>query len=70
MADTGVSLGNNPANGAMILLDQGSSSGLGFNTGLPVVAVAFTVAAAGGEVPTLRNFSIDVTITIRHTAIR
>lgn len=68
-ADTGVSLDNNPANGAMVLLDQGSSSGLGFNTGLPVVAVPFTVQTSG-ESPTLQNFSIDVTITIRHSAIR
>lgn len=73
LADTGVSQDNDPANGAMILLDQGASSGLGgpATTGLPVIAIAFTVLTTGGqEEPVRQNFSIDVTITIRHSVIR
>jgi len=66
-ADTGVSIDNNPSNGAMILRDSGASSGLGYDTGLPVVAVLFTVSSNDGV---RRDFSIDVTIEIRHTGRR
>lgn len=65
--DSGVSVDNNPANGAVILLDSGASSGLGDDTGLPVVAVRFVVAANDGS---LQDFDVDIAFEVRHTAIR
>ncbi len=65
--DSDVSIDNDGANGAMVLLDNETASGLGLGTGLPVVAVRFVVAATGGEFPALQAFDIDITFEIRHT---
>ncbi len=67
LCDSGVSVDNNPANGAVVLLDSGASSGLGDGTGLPVIAVRFVVAANDGA---LQDFDVDIAFEVRHTAIR
>jgi hypothetical protein len=57
--------------GAFVLLD-GTASGLGLNTGLPVVMVPFKVLAdvSNPQVPALRTFFVDITFEIRHTPHR
>lgn len=62
-ADVGVSVDANPVGGAIIELDT-LSSGLGLNTGLPVVCVPFTVTANDGA---LQPFNIDLTFEVRHS---
>jgi hypothetical protein len=56
--------------GRRVLLDVGPDSGLGFNTGLPVVAVEFVFFAAQGEGGGLQGVNLDVTFEIRHSASR
>ena len=67
LCDNDVSIDNDPANGAVALLDNGTASGLGLGTGLPVIAVRFVVATTGGEFPALQNFDVDITFEIRHS---
>jgi hypothetical protein len=50
---------------ACVLLDSGPTSGLGRNTGLPVIALGFNVLAGGTEIPTLQAFDIDITFEVR-----
>jgi hypothetical protein len=66
LVDAGVSVDNDPANGVMVVVDT-LTSGLGLNTGLPVVIVAFQVDADEGA---LQSFPVDVTIEVRHSARR
>lgn len=66
--DSGVSIDNDPANGAMVLLDNATTSGLGLGTGLPVVAIQFIVQLGGDSA--LQTFAYDVTIRIRQTSVR
>lgn len=65
-ADTAISEDNDPANGAQIVVDT-LTSGLGLNTGLPVLIVHFRVLANDAA---LQAFNIDLSIEIRHTAGR
>jgi hypothetical protein len=49
-------------------LDSGASSGLGLNTGLPVLILSITSANAGG--PQWVDLSVDVFVEVRHSASR
>lgn len=62
--DNAVSVDNDPANGAVVMLDNATTSGLGTGTGLPVVAVRFVVAKKGAA---LQTFNIDITFELRHS---
>lgn len=53
---------------ARVLLDSGANSGLGLNSGLPVIALRFNVLQ--GANPVLQSFNIDVTFEIRHSTHR
>jgi len=66
LCDNDVSIDNDPANGAVVLLDEGASSGLGRSTGLPVIAVRFVVLTTG-QVPAIQPFDVDITFEIRHS---
>jgi len=67
IADCGISRDNSPGNGALILLDT-LESGLGQNTGLPVVAIRFEVSDGGQQGP--QPFTADFEIEIRKSSIR
>lgn len=67
IADTGIARDNSPGNGALILLDT-LESGLGQNTGLPVVAIRFEVSDGGQQGP--QPFDVDLEIEIRKSSIR
>lgn len=66
VADSGVSLDNQSINGMEVVLDT-LTSGMGLNTGLPVLIIQFLVTNANGAI---QAFSVDVTIEIRHSASR
>ncbi len=63
LCDAAVSIDNDLANGALVLLDT-DDSGLGTDTGLPVIAVKFVVTADDGA---LRPFDIDIEFEVRHS---
>jgi len=63
LCDAAVSIDNNGANGALVMLDT-ATSGLGTSTGLPVVAVKFTVLANQGAA---QSFDVDIEFEIRHS---
>ena len=65
--DSAISQDGNIANGALAVVD-GTNSGLGTNTGLPVMIVSFTTAdnGDGGSAP----FNIDIEFEIRHSRRR
>lgn len=63
-ADSGVSQDSDPANGAIVVLDNATSSGMGLGTGLPVLLLHFRVLADDGA---LQAFNVDVTIEVRHS---
>lgn len=65
LADAAVSVDNDPANGAMVLLDNATTSGLGDGQGLPVVAVKFVVATTQGGAR--QDFNVDITFEVRHS---
>lgn len=67
IADAAVSVDNDILNGAQLVLDSGVSSGLGTNTGLPVVAILFTVALNDGA---RQSFDVDLTFEITQSSTR
>lgn len=62
-----ISADANPANGAVVVLDNSTTSGLGLGTGLPVLIVHFRVLANGGVI---QAFNGALTIEIRHSTSR
>lgn len=53
-----------------VILDSGVDSGLGLNTGLPVVVVGINVLVSGNVQLPLAPFEIDITFEIRHSVHR
>lgn len=64
--DSATSSNNDWQNGAQIVRDT-LTSGMGLNTGLPVLILTCLVANADGA---LQSFFLDVTVEIRHTIHR
>lgn len=64
--DSGVAVDNNIVNGVQIVRDT-LTSGMGLNTGLPVVIIGLQAAANDGEI---QAFPIDITIEVRHSVHR
>ena len=64
--DTGIAQSADLGDGALVMLDT-TNSGLGRNTGLPVVCVRFLVATNQGA---RQSFDVDITFEVRHSAIR
>jgi hypothetical protein len=53
---------------ARVLLDT-LTSGLGLNTGLPVIALAMNILTGSGQTP-LQSFDVDITFEIRQSSSR
>ena len=62
--DSAVAQGSDIANGAQVVLDNATTSGMGTGTGLPVLIVHFRVLA---NVAALQAFNVDLTIEVRHS---
>lgn len=65
-AGTAIALASIQAEGARVCLDVGASSGLGTNTGFPVLCLAFVFAAA----PLPGTLNLDILIEVRESAVR
>lgn len=62
-----ISVDGNPANGAVVVLDNATTSGLGLGTGLPVLIVHFRVLANASAI---QAFNGALTVEIRHSTAR
>lgn len=65
-AATAAALASIQAEGAKVCLDIGADSGLGTDTGLPVLCLAFVFAAA----PLVASLDLDILIEVRKSSVR